>query len=294
MTSGRLDPPAGVEAASRSVLALYFAAVSVLFLRIAWLDEWSIARFVVLAAFLATVVPDRVPGTSKRALGLAVAFFAILSGAVTYLPDLWFGIAYQLNHAKNYFWNANAWMRSVPFNDGAFLWAHSIPWLASLMRWVYMNGFDMVVWIPVMRSLLALDARKMARYALAAHLIQFPLIMPFYSAFRVDEVWSVLGDPDRLGRGWSDEMRLDIGANCFPSMHTSVAFAILLLGLRERSRPYAWMMSVYASAIIFSTMYMEVHWLIDVAGGLALGAGSVKLVDLLLARLDSPRAQSPI
>jgi len=33
-------------------------------------------------------------------------------------------------------------------------------------------------------------------------------------------------------------------------------------------------------------VYMEVHWLVDVAAGLLLGAVSVKLVDRLLAALD--------
>jgi membrane-associated phospholipid phosphatase len=141
----------------------------------------------------------------------------------------------------------------------------------------------MVVWIAVVRSLIAFDAFKTARYALAAHVLQFPMIMPFYAAIRVDEVWSVLGHPDPLQRGWSDEVRLDLGANCFPSMHTSVAFAILLLALREKSRTYRVMMVTYATAIILSTMVMQVHWVVDVLAGLALGWAAVRLTDGILA-----------
>jgi len=159
------------------------------------------------------------------------------------------------------------------------------------MAWIYENGFDMVVWIPVVRSLVAFDPFKTARYALGAHVLQFPMIMPFYTAIRVDEVWSVLGHPDMLQRGWNDEVRLDLGANAFPSMHTSVAFAVMILSLRERSTPYRWMMTVYGAAIIFSTMYLQVHWVIDVLGGLALGWGAVRLTDLLLARLQRPALQ---
>jgi membrane-associated phospholipid phosphatase len=107
------------------------------------------------------------------------------------------------------------------------------------------------------------------------------MIMPFYTLFRVDEVWSVLGHPDRLQRGWDTATRLNLGANCFPSMHTSVAFAILLLGLRERSRAFRVMMTVYASAIIVSTMYMEVHWVIDVLAGIGLAYAAVALTDRL-------------
>jgi membrane-associated phospholipid phosphatase len=152
------------------------------------------------------------------------------------------------------------------------------------MGWIYENGFDMVVWIPVVRSLLAFDAPKMARYALGAHLLQFPMIMPFYTVFRVDEVWSVLGHPDLLQRGWDDATRLNIGANCFPSMHTSVAYAILLLGLRERSQAFRVLMTVYSTSIIFSTMYMEVHWIVDVVAGVALGHAAVLLADRVTRR----------
>jgi membrane-associated phospholipid phosphatase len=292
MASSRVKQLAGQP--EKALLLLYFASVGAMVARIAWLDAWGGWRWGVLAAFTATVLPDRVALQTRRGLGLGLAFFAVLSGAVTYLPNLWFSIAYRLNHAEHYLWNANAAMQVLPWNDGAFLWRHRVEPFSRVMAWVYENGFDMVVWIPVVRSLVALDARKMARYALAAHLIQFPLIMPFYTAIRVDEVWSVLGHPDRMARGWSDEVRLDLGANCFPSMHTSVAFAILLLGLRERSALFRWLMAIYASSIIFSTVYMEIHWLVDVAAGLVLGAASVKLADRLLARFERPLARELI
>jgi len=271
---------------SAAVLAAYFAAVAAMVARIAWVDAWSLTSFGVLVAFAATVGPDRVVRPSGRALALGAGFLFVLCMAVAYLPDMWFAIAYRLNHAEHYLWNANVWMQRLPGNDGRFLWSHRFEPFSRVMTWVYVTGFDMVVWIPVVRSLLAFDARKTARYALAAHLVQFPLIIPFYTTIRVDEVWSVLGHPDRLGRGWSDEVRLDLGANCFPSMHTSVAFAILLLGLREKSSLFRRALALYASAIIFSTVYMEVHWLIDVAGGLLLGAVAVKLVDRMLVAFD--------
>src|SRR6185295_18577346 len=81
-----------------------------------------------------------------------------------------------------------------------------------------------------------------------------------------------------------DDVRLNLGANCFPSMHTSVAFAVLLLAMREKSRLFRWGMCVYATAIIVSTVYMEIHWIVDVLAGLALGFGSVKLTDFLFSR----------
>jgi membrane-associated phospholipid phosphatase len=270
------------KAPSKALIGLYLAAIAVMVFRIARLDEWSLASMGVLFAFSLTATPDRVSPTRARLAG-GVLFFGLLSTAVAYLPNLWFAIAYRLNHASHYLWNANHAMTRIPGNDGRFLWSHDSERALSAMRWVYLSGFDMVVWIPVVRSLIAFDALRTARYALAAHIIQFPLIMPFYTALRVDEVWSVLGHADRCARGWSDEVRLDLGANCFPSMHTSVAFAVLLLAWREKSLAFRWMMTVYASAIIFSTVYLEIHWVVDVAGGLILGASAVCLTDWLVA-----------
>lgn len=264
-------------------IVLYLLGVAAMVFRIAYLDAWSFAAYATLLVFACTFWPDRVEPTRAR-LVFGLVFFGVLCAAVAHLPDLWFAIAYRLNHQSHYLWNANHFMSLIPGNDGRFLWSHDSTSARALFRWVYLTGFDMVVWIPVVRSLLAFDALKTARYALGAHLIQFPLIMPFYTAFRVDEVWSFLGHADRCERGWSNELRLDLGANCFPSMHTSVAFAVLLLALREKSAIFRTLMVVYATSIIVSTVYMEIHWLIDVGGGVLLGTAAVRLTDWVIER----------
>ena len=104
---------------NNAVVLLYFAGVIGLVARIATLDEWNTPRYCVLGLFLATALGDRV-APNTRNLVLGVAFFGVLNYAVTYLPDLWFSIAFRLNHAQNYLWNANATMRAIPGNDGRF------------------------------------------------------------------------------------------------------------------------------------------------------------------------------
>ena len=145
----------------------------------------------------------------------------------------------------------------------------------------------------MVRSLIAYDPRKMARYALAAHIVQFPMIMPFYTTAprgrgveRARRSGSHARAVGTTRCGWTS------GANCFPSMHTSVAFAILLLALRERSTLFRWGMAAYAASIIFSTVYMEIHWVADIGGGLLLGAVAVKVVDAAMARWNSSRPAS--
>ena len=83
-----------------TVFAVYGLVVFALVARVAYLDEWTVARWIVLLGFVATVGPDRIREPTVRALVAGVAFFAGLTWVVTYLPELWFGVAYLLNHAR--------------------------------------------------------------------------------------------------------------------------------------------------------------------------------------------------
>jgi membrane-associated phospholipid phosphatase len=120
---------------------------------------------------------------------------------------------------------------------------------------------------------------------MATFFLQFPFIVPFYSLFDVNEVWYVNGHPDGLERGLQYPHVLYIVHNCFPSMHTSIAFAVLLLSLKEKDALFKWTKIIYSVLIIYSTMYLEIHWVVDVIGGLLFAYGIVKLSSYLLEKM---------
>jgi membrane-associated phospholipid phosphatase len=123
----------------------------------------------------------------------------------------------------------------------------------------------------------------MLSYALSGHLLQFPLILPFYNLILLHEVWFVKQQPDLLHRTFASENELLVNVmNCFPSMHTSISFAMLLLALREKDRIFKTIMVTYCASIIFSTMYLQIHWVLDVIAGMLFAWGVVKLADLIL------------
>ena len=124
----------------------------------------------------------------------------------------------------------------------------------------------------------------MLRYALSGHIFQVFLITPFYLIFHLQEVWYVLGQPDGLARNLSAQAAAGVTLNCFPSMHTSIAFAMFLLVIRENNKIFKYVWGFFCLSVIFSTMYLEIHWVIDVLAGLLLGYLTVKLVDFVLAK----------
>jgi membrane-associated phospholipid phosphatase len=71
-----------------------------------------------------------------------------------------------------------------------------------------------------------------------------------------------------------------------------MSFAMLLLAMREKSRAFRWTMGLYCSMIISSTLYLKIHWVIDVLAGMLFAWGIVKLADLLLYLLTEKALKS--
>lgn len=251
---------------------------------------WPLPQWALLAVLLLDSHRDRRPGTWLHFLpiGLAVLFFGFL--LYYRAPWWWWTAVTWRNGALPHLWHWNAAFRSIPFHDGAWLrpaWLQT-PWFTAFMRGVYIYCFPFAAFAPMIRSMFARDLRKMLSYTLSTYVLQFLLIIPFYVLISLDEVWWVLGHPDPLQPG-NPRGAIEV-ENCFPSMHTSIAFAVLLLALRERGRLFKWVTVLYMSLIIYSTIFLEIHWLLDLAAGMLLAVGAIALSDRLLVYL-APRLQ---
>jgi membrane-associated phospholipid phosphatase len=179
-------------------------------------------------------------------------------------------------------WNWNHLFRMIPWNDGSLFRLYKTHWLTVWLQFAYSQAFVLNLWVAIIRSFLIKDVRKMLQYALGGFVLQMPVIIFFYHTVLLQEVWYVKGDPDGLMRGLTGQKLLNTVANCFPSMHTSVAFAILLLALREKGPYFKWGMVFYCASVIYSTLYLEIHWVIDVISGMALAYVAVRLSDIIL------------
>ncbi|QAU11899.1 inositol phosphorylceramide synthase [Halorubrum sp. BOL3-1] len=77
--------------------------------------------------------------------------------------------------------------------------------------------------------------------------------------------------------------------NVFPSLHTSLSVAVLAVAWRSRRTHPRWTpaAAAVAAAVVFSTMYLGIHWLTDVVAGVALGVGSVYGAARIVDRAES-------
>jgi membrane-associated phospholipid phosphatase len=248
--------------------------------RIGEVGGWSRECWVLLLICLMGVRKDQIDVDWRKFYIFSIPLLAVFYYFYSSGDSIWWTIAGKMFENNTYVWEWDKYMNAIPLNTGAWTRLISSPQLDAAMVWIYNYGFVLSLWICIVRSFWTRSIKKLMSYALSGHLLQFPLILPFYNMILLHEVWYVNKQPDLLGRTFADQNELLVNvANCFPSMHTSISFAMLLLALREKDRIFKYVMASYCASIIFSTMYLQIHWVIDVLAGMAFAYGVVKLAD---------------
>ncbi|AYD41464.1 inositol phosphorylceramide synthase [Clostridium fermenticellae] len=214
-------------------------------------------------------------------LVLTVPFMLFVSYACVHGYSFW-GKILSWQISKKIVVDLNPIFQQIPFNDGSIFRIYKPETLTWILRMIYNNGFVIPLLIPLYRAVICKDFKKAIRYALSGHLLQIFLISPFYLTFHLQEVWYVLGQPDGLARHLGPQAAAGVTLNCFPSMHTSIAFAMFLVVMREKNKLFKYVWGLFCLSVIFSTLYLEIHWVLDVIGGLILAYVTVKLVDIIL------------
>ncbi|MHC1684142.1 MAG: phosphatase PAP2 family protein [Clostridiaceae bacterium] len=222
---------------------------------------------------------------TKRFFIYCVPFLLFLFIMQKYGYQLWGKILeFEKSYAPGF--DFNDIFDKIPFNDAAFARFYQPEWLNAFFRFVYNNGFVIPAIIPIYRSLIGKNFKKMMQYSLCAHIVQVIFISPFYAFVKLQEVWYVRGEPDMLLRGFTAEQAAGWTLNCFPSMHTSIAFAMFLLVIRENNKVFKYIWGAYCLLVVYSTMYLKIHWVIDVIGGLIFAYLIVKLIDFIISVVE--------
>lgn len=165
-----------------------------------------------------------------------------------------------------YFWIAKnagqAWVLPLTAFDRAIaFWPALLPVYLSL--WGYIA-------LPV---LLAKDMRELTRFSLGCAAMTLLALLVFWFMPTAIPNFAVATTP---GTSLQFLKMVDSAGNAFPSLHVSFSvFACVMLArqLRDAGAP-AWLRFVnvaWAAGIVYSTMAVRQHVLVDVLGGFALG-----------------------
>jgi membrane-associated phospholipid phosphatase len=154
--------------------------------------------------------------------------------------------------------------------------------LTWALSFVYVIGYGFLLTFPLVAYLLLDDLRAL-RVTVLAYTINYLTGLLFYSVF-------VAFGPRNYMPGQVEELLyvvwpqieflttdINTNTNVFPSLHTSLSVTIALLAWWTRDSYPQWLyVSVpLAACVIFSTMYLGLHWMTDVVVGMLLGIASV-------------------
>lgn len=175
-----------------------------------------------------------------------------------------------------------------------------VPELTIYFSWVYVYGYVFLVSFPFL-AYLALPRTAMLNRLVIAYALNYAIGLALYTVvfahgprnLMPDMVTSLLftHNPDFMAL----TSEVNEAANVFPSLHTSLSVTVLTFAVLTRREYPLWtpIAAWLSTSVVAATMYLGIHWLTDVIGGIALALGSVALAYRIVDPDDDAESPEP-
>ena len=234
----------------------------------------------------------RFPGTTElKSRFREVAPYLGLTAVVLFVKRSTHNLSLQISYALG--WDITAEIYAVEGQFVAVL-QNVIPEVTlGFFSSMYVFGFSyLLVTAPVLYFLS--PSQRYTKELLVAFLLNYLVGVLFYTLFIAYGPRNHLASVEGLMYQMYPQTQ-DVSAavsddtNVFPSLHTSLAVTVMLFAWRSRRDLPRWFLiaSFVAISLVISTMYLGIHWLTDVAAGVALAVWSVYAAERFVRRAES-------
>ena len=189
--------------------------------------------------------------------------------------------------------NITGTIYSIEGNFVVWLQQFVRPELTAYFSFIYIYGYVFLLVFPLL-AYLALERQRYLQELTIAYAANYTIGLFGYLLFVAFGPRNLL--PDLVQQPMYDfypQMKLltsavNANTNVFPSLHTSLAATVMLFAWRTRVNYPRWVpiAMVIGASVIVSTMYLGIHWLIDVIAGIGLAYVSYLLGIHLAARWE--------
>ena len=268
----------------------------------ALLEVTAATGLLVVVGTVATVLLCIGPGQVSRAMtnldGRIREVAPYLGVAVALLGAKQITQGYRLRFSRALDWNITDELYALEGGFVATLQGLTPEATLEFFTVIYMAGFPfLLVAAPVTYLLSAGSGQRYLKELLVAYMLNYAIGTVCYTLFISygprNYLDSVSGLMYQVYPQTQDlTAAVASNTNVFPSLHTSLSVAVLAVAWRSRGKHPRWtpVAAVVASGVVYSTMYLGIHWLVDVVVGVALGVGSVWVGARIVDRVESRSA----
>lgn len=171
----------------------------------------------------------------------------------------------------------------VSIENGVVYWfsQHWTPILLYFFVFIYIGLYPFLLWFSLLYFLLTDEKKAMKTFAYCLMGI-YAIALPFYLFVPVTNVYTYYGLTSALDTAIPTVEQFfyttTTNNNCFPSLHVAMCLLIAKTASFTRNKRFIYLTYFCAIGVICAVIYLAIHWITDVIGGLLLGVGVFALV----------------
>jgi len=179
----------------------------------------------------------------------------------------------------------------------AYVQSLATPELTAYLSFVYLAGYVFLLVFPIV-AYFALANPLPLKQTAVAYTANYAVGLVCYVLFIAYGPRNLIPDAvDPLLYSTYPAVQLltsevNTNVNVFPSLHASLSTTVAIMAYRTRDAYRGWFLlaTPLAASVALSTMYLGIHWAVDVVAGVLLGAISVYLAETALPSTEADEA----
>ncbi|DAC72991.1 MAG TPA: hypothetical protein DSN98_02375 [Thermoplasmata archaeon] len=167
--------------------------------------------------------------------------------------------------------------------DGAVYWFshHWTPVLLYFFVFIYIVLYPFILWFSPLYFIITDERKAMKIFAYALVCI-YAIALPFYLFLPITNVYVYYGSSSALNAvipGVEQFFYVTTTYNnCFPSLHVAIALLLAKTISLTNNKRFIYLAYFCALCVICSVIYLAIHWITDVIGGILLAFAAFYLI----------------
>jgi membrane-associated phospholipid phosphatase len=159
--------------------------------------------------------------------------------------------------------------------DGAVYWFSQnwTPVLVYFFVFIYIVLYPFTLWFSLLYFLIVDERKAMKTFAYSLIII-YAVAVPFYLFFPITNVYNYYGSASALNAVIPGVEQFFYATttnnNCFPSLHVAITLLVAKTVSLTGNKRFIYLSYFCAISVICSVIYLAIHWITDVIGGILL------------------------